>query len=93
MGDLLITSLSQALNIPILIATARTDTDVILVESKQCITSTPIFVAYNHEGRGHFDALISKAPELKVNQPSKNISGSMAKMEVHLWIHGQNGRF
>ena len=63
MGDAMITSLSNALQIPILIVTARPDIEVILIECKQSISGTPICVAYNHEGPGHYDALSSKTIE------------------------------
>lgn len=58
MGDILISALCNFLRIPICIITARVDTEIILIQSNSMhIVSTPLFVAYNHIGPGHYSAM------------------------------------
>lgn len=58
MGDILVSALCNFLRIPICIFTARVDTEIILIQSNSMhIVSTPLFVAYNHIGPGHYSAM------------------------------------
>lgn len=58
MGDILVSALCNFLRIPICIFTARVDTEIILIQSNSMhIVSTPLFVAYNRIGPGHYSAM------------------------------------
>lgn len=55
-GDLLISAISNMLEIPIIIITARSDIEVIIINCDSPITIEPLCVAYDHAGPGHYSA-------------------------------------
>ena len=55
-GDLCARATAKVLKIPIAIVTALPSTTTVPFLSQEFLTTTPIYIAYDHSGPGHYDA-------------------------------------
>ena len=56
-GDLCARATAKVLKIPIAIVTALPSTTTVPFLSQEFLTTTPIYIAYDHSGPGHYDAI------------------------------------
>ena len=78
LGNSMPLAMANVLNIPLVLITQMESMSVLPITPRVTLHCQPIFVAYDHTGEGHYDAVehIKITPELIESQPCPNSSNT-----------------